>query len=145
MPETSPNLGLQAPLGTEPVNQGDDLMRANNVILDTEIKALQDGAGEGMQSGVVWFPPGVQFPGGDITVPVSFAVPFAAAPVVILGAIGNPGGSRYFVIRAGSITVNGFTARASNSSTENQEIAADWECSWLAVPRGLKGNGSTGP
>jgi len=34
MPETTPILGLQAPLGTEPVSQGDDLMRANNTILD---------------------------------------------------------------------------------------------------------------
>ena len=42
MPETTPNLGLQAPLGTEPVSQGDDLMRANNTILDSEVQALID-------------------------------------------------------------------------------------------------------
>jgi hypothetical protein len=42
MPETTPNLGLQAPLGTEPVSQGDDLMRANNTILDTEVAGLQE-------------------------------------------------------------------------------------------------------
>lgn len=37
MPETSPILGLTAPLGVEPVNQGDDHMRANNVIIDAAL------------------------------------------------------------------------------------------------------------
>ena len=43
MPETTPNLGLQAPLGSEPISQGDDLMRANNPILDTAIHRLRVG------------------------------------------------------------------------------------------------------
>lgn len=37
MPETSPILGLTAPLGSEPVSQGDDHMRANNTILDAAL------------------------------------------------------------------------------------------------------------
>lgn len=41
MPETTPNLGLQAPLGSEPISQGDDLMRANNPIIDTAIHQLR--------------------------------------------------------------------------------------------------------
>lgn len=53
MPETSPNLGLQAPLGTEPVSQGDDLMRANNTILDTAITDLSQPDGSVIRVAII--------------------------------------------------------------------------------------------
>ena len=43
MPETTPVWGLQAPLGTEPISQGDDLWRANNVILEGALPVFTFG------------------------------------------------------------------------------------------------------
>jgi hypothetical protein len=104
MPETTPNLGLQAPLGTEPVSQGDDLMRANNTILDTEIAGLQASAAHGFDATIT-------LTGGIGSLDIS-AAGFASvtAATVIRGTDSLPG--FHYVVSAGNITTASVTVYA---------------------------------
>lgn len=92
MPETSPNLGLQAPLGTEPVSQGDDLMRANNAILDAWSVAVDGRHGTAVKAasgttpsptGGTWY--GVPMPTG-VLAPTTDDLAFTANGIQVTRA-----------------------------------------------------------
>ena len=125
--------GYTIPDGTDPISAGDDLLRANFTQQDGEITELFDR----LQTGVVFFDAGSYSPQAGTTVPVTFPRAFTDPPVVVLGTIGNPVGSYFFTIRSGGITAAGFTARCYNGSVDPQDLGADWECSWIALPRNV--------
>ena len=125
--------GYTIPDGTDPISAGDDLLRENFTQLDEEVTELFDR----LQSGVVFFESGTYAPQAGTTVAVTFQRAFSSPPAVVLGTIGNPVGSYFFTIRSGGISSTGFTARCYNGSTAQQTLGADWECSWIALPRNV--------
>ena len=123
MPETTPVWGLQAPLGNEPISQGDDLWRANNVILEGALPAFASG------TEILTVVGGSQ----RASLTVSFGVTYSATPLIVVSmvptTVGDVSHFYYAHYYSGSLTTTGVEIVAQHKDSgpaSDQQVRVRW-------------------
>jgi len=133
MPETTPYYGLQAPLGSEQISAGDDLMRATNSTIDTALHdhdtALAAIWTDNLQRGTVTVSVSASNTG---TATVTFPTAFAATPIawcqVKLSSTGDADAFWYASI--GDVTPTTMEVYCTN---RNESASRDVTVRWFAA------------
>lgn len=116
MPANTPDKAFPYPLGSDRLMDGDDAIHALALAVDNSI-----------QSGSVTL---TTIADTNVIVPVVFAHPFAALPIVVVGSLSGPPGGNYSNVYWGqAVTAAGFSIGAKRSTAVAVTVP------WIAIGR----------